>query len=213
MSPARASRRISSAATSTSSMFPSVCPSAEPSGSARVVVREQVADQHPGPEPQPTERQEGDRHPGRKPHDGGDGAGELQLVAELRRPVVGGRQRDDAGQVPALEAHAGSDSAAPRLRAGSARVTVSYGICGTSLETPHGPARRAARSSLRMVGGSDLGASGSDRRAGPAASRLRLWSDERYHRGSAAQLAAWSGAATPGTASRAYARSGRDHAR
>ena len=35
-------------------------------------------------------------HPGRKPHDGGDGTGELQLVADLRRPVVGDGQPDHA---------------------------------------------------------------------------------------------------------------------
>jgi hypothetical protein len=64
-----------------------------------VVVREQVAEQDPRPEPQPADVQR--RHPdaAREPHDRGDRPGELELVPELRGGVVAGCQREHAPQV------------------------------------------------------------------------------------------------------------------
>ena len=69
----------------------------------RVVVGQQVADQYPGPEAQSTEGQKRSPHPGRKPDDGGDWTGELELVPELGRTEVGACQYEYSDQVSTIE--------------------------------------------------------------------------------------------------------------
>ena len=109
----------------------------------RVVVGEQVADQHPGPEPQPAERQERDRHADRKPDDGGDGTGELELVADLRRAVVGAASAATPATYRPWAAHAARGDP---TRSASGRRTSSMAGCVAAVPDPwSGSAGSAAR--------------------------------------------------------------------
>ena len=60
-----------------------------------VVVGEEVAEEHARPEREPTQVEVGDTDPHGQPDDRGHGAGEPELVAELRRAVVERRQEAD----------------------------------------------------------------------------------------------------------------------
>jgi hypothetical protein len=79
----------------------------------RVVVDQQVADQHTRPQPDTTEVQEGDGDPDRQPEDGGDRAGELERVADLG----GGRSTSGPGRRPEPGSARASPPAAHAVRA------------------------------------------------------------------------------------------------
>ena len=91
-------------------------------GQRRVVVDQEVADQHARPQTDPAEVQEGDGDPDRQPDDGGDRTGELEGEADLGGDVVRDRQRQDLSQVATAKAGpAGAPSACARHR-GALRV-------------------------------------------------------------------------------------------
>ena len=91
---------------------------AEPTGSVWYWFASRSPEDDPGPQAQAAEVQECDADADRQPDDRRDRAGELQLVPDLRRGVVGARERADEQDVP----HAGVVREPPRegsLRRGS----------------------------------------------------------------------------------------------
>ena len=68
-------------------------------GQRRVVVDEQIAEDHRGPQPQPEPVQPRDPDPDREPHDRRHRAGEPERVAEVGREVIRGDQDRELGPV------------------------------------------------------------------------------------------------------------------
>jgi hypothetical protein len=80
----------------------------------RIVVGQEVAHEQTRPEGVSAEVEEGDADAHGQPHDRGDGARELERVAELGSPVVGGRKHEPSDQKRQMTME--SANRAPRRR-------------------------------------------------------------------------------------------------